>query len=526
MTSAFIIQVDSQLQPDSGGETAALLRVLIYEINKSAFGNNVPTLPQWAGPPLMKVQVQAILFASLATSLLSAFLAMLGKQWLNRYVSTDMRGSAVERSHNRQRKLDGIIAWYFDHVMESLPLMLQAGLLLLGCALSQYLWGISITIASVVAGATSIGLIFCIFVIVAGTVSESCPYQTPGSRVLRYLGPQVRNLIRSVYQTITSTLRNTFEQSQVIAIVAENAEICHPWWSTEEIIPFFGVIAREVPRGLAVDVYHFGRAAIRVLCTPLVGVYRFVRGTGSQFFPTFKQRFCQQTTPSNFRCISWTLQTSLVKPIHLTALQHLVTMTVLAGLDPTLVADCFNVFVGCVSFSDGKLEIMEGLEQLATVSASCFFRTFHHLWVIDPTSAVLADLRRRYNRVIPFWTDLSGLPSCHTIVMTHALVHERWSRCHELQWGGYRPSDQEYIQFAQHMIEISRAKYQRRQRASHQGDMLMNIRVPRWILRFALHSLSLDPPPPTSVVADCLTIVAIDLDCDVPNIVASDERYV
>jgi len=86
-----------------------------------------------------------------------------------------MRGSAAERSQNRQRKLDGIVAWYFDHVMESLPLMLQAALLLLGCALSRYLWDISIIVALVVVGVTSFGVVSYIFIVVAGTVSESCP---------------------------------------------------------------------------------------------------------------------------------------------------------------------------------------------------------------------------------------------------------------------------------------------------------------------------------------------------------------
>jgi hypothetical protein len=100
------------------------------------------------------VDVQAILYASLSGSLLSAFLVMLDKQWLNRYASTDMRGSAIERSQNRQRKLDGIVGWYFDSAMESLQLMLQVTLLLLGCALSRYLW-ISRTIALVVLGVTS-----------------------------------------------------------------------------------------------------------------------------------------------------------------------------------------------------------------------------------------------------------------------------------------------------------------------------------------------------------------------------------
>ena len=84
VTSAFIIEVDPQLQPDPGDETAALLRILIYKIDNTAFGDDVPTLPQWTGPPRAMVRAQAILFASLAASLFSAFLAMLGKQWLNR----------------------------------------------------------------------------------------------------------------------------------------------------------------------------------------------------------------------------------------------------------------------------------------------------------------------------------------------------------------------------------------------------------------------------------------------------------
>ena len=184
VTSASVIEVNSQLQQDPNDETAALLRVPIHKIDNTTFGNDSPTLPQWTGPPHAIVQVQAILFANLSVSLLSAFLAILGKQWLNRYASTDMRGTAIECSQNRRRKLDGVITWYFDHVMESLPLMLQIGLLLLGCALSQYLWGINIPAASVPIGVTSVGVVFYLLLVIAGTASESCPYQTPGARIL------------------------------------------------------------------------------------------------------------------------------------------------------------------------------------------------------------------------------------------------------------------------------------------------------------------------------------------------------
>ena len=517
MTSAFIIQVDSQLKPDSGDETTALLRVLIYEINKTAFGNNVPTLPQWTGPPPTMVHVQAILFASLVVSLFSAFLEMLGKQWLNRYASSDVRGSAAERSHNRQRKLDGIIAWYFDHVMESLPLMLQVALLLLSCAFSRYLWNISITVASVVVGVTSLGITFYLFIVVAGAVFESCPYQTPASRILCRLGPKVWNTLRSA-------LRDTLSQSQVIGIIVQNAETHHPWRSRRKIIPFLGTLFLLVPLGFFVDVYRLGRAAIRALPPLPAGVYHLVRNANSRLHFAWKQRL--ETTPSNFRCITWTLQTSLDKPIHQSALEHLVTITEFTGLDPALVMDCFNVFAGCVSVSGEKLVVMQGFEQLATVSAKCFLHTFHHLWATDPTSSVLADLCHRYTSIFPFWTDLGGFPSHHTIMMIHALAHKRWFRCFNLKWDDYRPSGQEHVPFARHVVEVAQVEYRRRKCDAQQGNG-MGARVPRWSLRFALHFLSLDHLPPTSVIADCLTIVAIDLDCDISisRVTAMGKRY-
>ena len=53
-------------------------------------------------------------------------------------------------------------------------------------------------------------------------------------------------------------------------------------------------------------------------------------------------------------------------------------------------------------------------------------------------------------------------------------------------------------------------------------------KVPRQTLRFAFHSLSLDPLPPTPVVADCLSTIATDLGCDVSSIGSAtfDERCV
>ena len=149
--------------------------------------SDAPDFPRWDGPDPATAHVLAILYSSLASSLLAAFIAMLGKQWLNRCGRTETHGSPMDRSRDRQRKINGMVNWRFALVMECLPLMLQAALLLLGYALSQYLFSIDKTVASVTTGFTSFGLLFYFFIVAAATFSYNCPFQTPLSRILRSL---------------------------------------------------------------------------------------------------------------------------------------------------------------------------------------------------------------------------------------------------------------------------------------------------------------------------------------------------
>ena len=173
---------------------------------------------------------------------------MLGKQWVNRYSTTKVRGSTVDHSRDRQRKLDGIHRWCFDSVMESLPIMLQVALLLLGCALSRYIWEISRTVASVVIGVTSFGLLFYLFILIVGSVLESCPYQTPGSLVLRYLA----------LKTVPSAAGNAFSASKTVGGVARKWSSTY-WSSFCSISIFFLELVIMVPFWFASDIYHLGR---------------------------------------------------------------------------------------------------------------------------------------------------------------------------------------------------------------------------------------------------------------------------
>ena len=88
----------------------ALLRAILLTLNQSAIPGETPTVPQDPPTPSEIVTVTCLMYASLLISLLVAFVAMLGKQWLNRYMRNS-GGSMIERCGDRQRKFDGIEKW-------------------------------------------------------------------------------------------------------------------------------------------------------------------------------------------------------------------------------------------------------------------------------------------------------------------------------------------------------------------------------------------------------------------------------
>jgi len=161
--------------------TAVYMQVLIHTMNNSLFPDVDPSSATWTGPPPEVVTVQSLLCASLATALIATFLAMLGKQWVNRYIR-NRRGSAVDKSRDRQRKLDGLERWHFHLTIESLPVMFQFAS---GCALSRYLWTISRIVGGVALAFTLLGVTSYILFTLAATIYYDCPYQTPPSILTR-----------------------------------------------------------------------------------------------------------------------------------------------------------------------------------------------------------------------------------------------------------------------------------------------------------------------------------------------------
>ena len=194
-----------------------------------------------------------------------------------------------------------------------------------------------------------------------------------------------------------------------------------------------------------------------------------------------------------------------------------------------VVASWFDTLLDCVKVTNGNVTIVQGLEELTATSSAFFLRMLSHLVVMDPMPKILEDIHRRYTRTIPSETSFGDpLVPC-LLGAIHRVFHQkhiqgqilpfpqrrvRW----QVQWNNYDPSSDEYVKVACALTNFAWFEYRR------SGS---SAKAPRWILRFALHSLSRNPPPPPSVVTDSLSIIAIDLGCDISNIVhPPDQRCV
>ena len=180
----------------------------------------------------------------------------------------------------------------------------------------------------------------------------------------------------------------------------------------------------------------------------------------------------------------------------------------LANPGPTAVY--LDALLNCFDASGDLVTERPGSERVTrTASASLL----HALSGMGPTSEVTTEIRQRYLTVIPPTANFENLSCSHAMNAIHALlIGSRERRFFE--WVDYKPCSQERVFFAAALVKVAYARP-------------LHGKVPRWIHRFVIHSLSQDPPPPTSVVLDCLLIVASDLDCDISNIgtASPDERY-
>ncbi|KAJ7203158.1 hypothetical protein GGX14DRAFT_399119 [Mycena pura] len=215
VSSAFIIQIQPQLQPDPNVITQGLLLHLVQNLTGSVPpGIQVP-MPASDGVHSMVVIAQSFLYFSLFSTLLAALLAVLAKQWLLHYDSAGERGSMEDRGLERQRKVDGLQRWKFDFAMQIFPLLLQTSLLLFAAALSIYLWTINHVIAGISMGLTSLGVTLYILMVVSAVISRDSPYQTSLTAISISIISYAATVFKDLKQENRSFSRDPDESSKI-----------------------------------------------------------------------------------------------------------------------------------------------------------------------------------------------------------------------------------------------------------------------------------------------------------------------
>jgi len=171
------MQADLSLQPTE--TTNALLKILIHTMDGNIFPNEtLSPIGQWSGPSYTDVWIQSFAYASLSTSLLAAFGAVLGKQWLGHFKASSFGAGALsERCLRRQEKLQGLHQWHFDIILDGLSSLLQLSLFFFGISLSADLWTLQNTLGMVVTITMAIGALFYIITFFIGVIYPHSPFR-------------------------------------------------------------------------------------------------------------------------------------------------------------------------------------------------------------------------------------------------------------------------------------------------------------------------------------------------------------
>ena len=130
----------------------------------------------------------ALSYASLSTSLLSAFGALLAKQWLAHFKATrSTHGSLPSRGVHRQRKFDVMQNSHFTTILDCIPVLLEVSLLLFAISLLGNTWYPYRDVAGVVLAATAIGVTLYFVTFSAAMLSPDSPFQTLPSQLTQLL---------------------------------------------------------------------------------------------------------------------------------------------------------------------------------------------------------------------------------------------------------------------------------------------------------------------------------------------------
>ncbi|KAF8687615.1 hypothetical protein RHS03_09916, partial [Rhizoctonia solani] len=176
----FILESTKDLKPDYAEVSAHTLAAVLAALSPTTSDNSsdVPTMDQSNfAPTAVAIQVNILWFTSLSLSVAVALIAIVAKDWCYQFMAT-RTGPMLIQGRRRQLRWQGIEQWKMQEILNVLPLMMHAALLLFAVGLSLYLWDINPQVAlPVVVTTTAVGVFYFVTLLLP-LFFRYCPFTT------------------------------------------------------------------------------------------------------------------------------------------------------------------------------------------------------------------------------------------------------------------------------------------------------------------------------------------------------------
>ena len=220
VVTAFIIESYKGLKQDSGDVANDLLLRILAQLEGSTNGTAATqslTMPTFT-PSSTAVRINILWFLSLIFSLATVLVGIIALQWLREHLrpETDLEPQIAFSLHHLN--VESLDRWYLPQIFTSLPLLLQAGLVLFLAGIVDFLWSLNHTVAIPIAIAVGLSLFFLLWTTISPTMQalslllprwpwatkprSPCPYRSPQSwAFFRLLRPLVAILVYILNRT-------------------------------------------------------------------------------------------------------------------------------------------------------------------------------------------------------------------------------------------------------------------------------------------------------------------------------------
>jgi hypothetical protein len=189
--ATFVTQTTQSLQPDFNETAASLLTEMVSLQRTASTGGNASAVPPSPlnrdttfVPMKRDIWLNGIWFLSLGLTLSTALIAGMVKQWLHFYL-TDVAGTPKDRGSIRQFRYAGLSVWGVSPIIEMLPVLMNASLLLFFVGLVLFTQGLTGAegITAVVIVMTCVLFFFYLASSLLPMWNPQCPYKTSLSSV-------------------------------------------------------------------------------------------------------------------------------------------------------------------------------------------------------------------------------------------------------------------------------------------------------------------------------------------------------